>query len=128
VISKHVPRKRSAMSIAPLFPLGGAYCDVPDDATAFGGSRTPGIACNFAAVAPDPALLEADRQWVREVHDELLPYASGLGSYVNFMTDYETDRVRASYGAAKYARLARIKAVYDPANIFHRNPNINPSG
>ena len=70
----------------------------------------------------------ADRDWARQVWQDLLPYAPGTGSYVNFMNDYEADRVRASYGPAKYQRLAQVKAAYDPGNVFHRNPNINPAG
>ena len=58
----------------------------------------------------------------------LLPYSQGPGSYVNLMADYDADRVRASYGPAKYQRLAQIKAAYDPGNVFHRNANINPAG
>jgi len=45
-------------------------------------------------------------------------HAFGAGGYVNFMSEVDEDRVRASYGEAKYQRLARIKAQYDPDNVL----------
>ena len=128
VIADQLPRKSSPMSILPIFALDGAYHDVADDSTAFGGSRASKWLVNIAASAPDRDLLATDRAWVRGFWEALQPYASGSGSYVNFIADTDDEeRVRASYGAAKYDRLARIKAQYDPDNIFHKNANIKPA-
>src|SRR4051794_29278565 len=127
VITRCMPQKSSPMTMLPIFTLGGAYGRVPDDATAFGGSRSTQYIVNIAAFTDTPALLEADRAWVRSFWSELVPFAPGVGSYVNFMTEFEADRVRASYGAAKYDRLAGVKATYDPDNVFHLNANIMPA-
>jgi len=127
VIAEHLPRKQSPLSFMPIFVVDGAYSRVPDDATAFSGKRSTRWVVNIAAVCPDPAGLDGERQWVRDFWQALLPHAGNAGSYVNFMSEYEEDRVRAAYGAAKYDRLARIKAEYDPDNLFHLNANIKPA-
>jgi hypothetical protein len=127
VFAEYLPRKGSPRSTVPVFVLGGAYRRAGEDETAFGGRRSARFAVNIAAVCPTPALLPAERAWVREFWDAMRPHASGAGSYVNFMAEDEEDRVRAAYGAAKYARLARLKAQYDPDNVFHLNANVKPA-
>jgi FAD binding domain/Berberine and berberine like len=126
VIAAAVRAKRSPMSQLLLFPLGGAYGDVPDDATAFGGSRSAKYAVVIDAIVPDPQMLDHERQWARSTWDAVRPFAAGAGSYVNMMTEYEDDRVRATYGA-KYERLSQIKAMYDPGNVLRANANIRPA-
>lgn len=127
VITEHVPRKQSPGSVVLFYRLDNAYSKVPDDATAFSGSRAPGYAGFIIAVCPTPELLEHDREWARSLWAATIPVSRGIGSYVNAISDTGVDdRVRASYGA-KYDRLAAIKATYDPENIFHRNANIKPA-
>ena len=56
-----------------------------------------------------------------------MPAAGGAGSYVNFMSEFEEDRIIARYGVEKYQRLSRIKAECDPANLFYLDANIRPA-
>jgi FAD/FMN-containing dehydrogenase len=77
-------------------------------------------------VAPDPANAERLRDWTVGYWEALHPYSLGGGAYTNFLMDEGEDRVRASYGS-NYERLARIKAKYDPGNLFHVNQNIRPA-
>jgi len=126
VMAERLPQMTSTLSFVPMLHLSGAYSRVGDDETAFGGSRTPCWAVNIAAASDSPEVLAKDRAWVRSFWEALRPHAGGSGSYVNFMSEDDPDRVRSSYGQ-KYDRLARIKAVYDPDNVFHRNANIIPA-
>ncbi len=128
VITEHFPRRQSPLSFMPVFVLDGAYARVADDATAYSGQRSTRYCVNIAAVCPAPELYEADRPWVRSFWEALRPHAVGAGSYVNFMSEYDEDRVRAAYGPQKYQRLQRVKAEWDPENLFHLNANVRPAG
>jgi FAD/FMN-containing dehydrogenase len=125
-ILEHQAKKVSPLSFVPIFVLGGAYRRADDDATSFGGSRDIRYVVNVSATALSAADYEAERAWSRAYWSDLVEHAVGVGSYVNFMTEYEDDRVRNAYGP-KYDRLERIKAVYDPDNVFHLNANILPA-
>lgn len=126
VITKRVPEKTSPLSNVLFYRLDGGYSDVGEDDTAFAGGRSPRYAIFIVAISPMPELLPAERAWVRSFWDDLQPYTLGIGSYVNAMAENDFDRVKASYGEAKYGRLAKLKTEYDPGNVFHRNMNILP--
>ena len=127
VFVEHLPRKGSPLSLVLFYRLDGAYSEVPDEATAFSGGRSPRYAVFNIAVCPVPELLAADRAWVRSLWEALRPHSPQYGTYVNSITEVEEDRVRQAFGPEKYERLARIKAIYDPNNVFRRNPNIKPA-
>ncbi|WP_181779227.1 FAD-binding oxidoreductase [Pseudonocardia pini] len=116
---------RSPMSQVLAFPLGGALAAVPDDATAFGGDRS-GIALAIEGTGHDPSLDDAERDWVRDTWTALRPHARGAGGYVNLMSEVDDTVVGATYGP-KTARLAQVKAQYDPENVFRVNANIAPA-
>lgn len=127
VLTERFPQKSSPMSVIFMFHLAGAYCEVGEDDTAFGGGRSPRYNIFQVAVAPNPELGAADRAWVRGLHDALRPLAIGVGEgYVNDLGDFTDDQVRPAYGA-KYDRLAAIKGRYDPGNLLHLNANIKPA-
>jgi FAD/FMN-containing dehydrogenase len=128
VVTEHIPRKNSPMSVLLFYRLDGAYGGVAEDETAFSGGRSPRYGTFIVGLVPDADLLPPERGWVRDFWEALRPHAIGSGDgYINGTADFQADRVRESYGAAKYERLAKIKAEYDPGNIFHINANIAPA-
>ena len=126
VLTEHAARKSSPMSAVLMYRLDGAFSKMAEGDTAFGGGRSPRFCVFLIGFAPDPDLLAADRKWVRDLRDTLRPLAVDDG-YVNDLVEFEDDRVRSAYGSEKYTRLARVKAEYDPGNLFHLNANIKPA-
>jgi hypothetical protein len=78
----------------------------------------------IAAVHPDPGPMPQYREWVRAYWSALHPYSAG-GAYVNFLMDEGQQRIAASYGG-NFARVAAVKKMYDPSNLFRVNQNIQP--
>jgi FAD/FMN-containing dehydrogenase len=108
-----------------IIGLGGAIGDVPEDATAF-SNRGYLLWLNFAMSWDDPANDQDYIDRTRRVVGDLKPW-TGRGIYVNMLNFDEMDRVVEAFGGPeKYARLGRVKAQYDPENLFRMNYNITP--
>jgi FAD/FMN-containing dehydrogenase len=127
VILDWIPRKRFPLSFMPIFPLRGRYREVPDDATAFGSSRSSRWTLSMVGQGMDDETFAADRAWARNFYEAVRPFAPSAAAYLNFEADANEERVRASYGEEKYRRLADLKAVWDPDNVFRHNANIKPT-
>lgn len=126
-LAGRLPGRRSPHSQVLVMPLAGGFSGVPDDATAFGGGRSLRYVVAVECGADDRETFTHDRQWVRDTWNALRPAAVHDGAYVNLMAEFEGDSLRHTYGEAKFDRLRRIKAVYDPANVFRHNANIPPA-
>jgi hypothetical protein len=125
VVTRHFPDKQSPGSVVLFYRVDGVYSSVGDDETAFGGDRSPGWYVFNVALCPTAEVLPAEREWVRGLFSALAPHMV-TRTYVNAVDEDHGD-VAAAYGPEKYERLARIKAVYDPNNVFRRNANIKPA-
>ena len=107
--------------------LGGAVCRIGPDETAFAHRDVPYNLLILGAWEK-PEDDETNIVWARDTWRALQPYASE-GVYVNYLgqeADEGPERVRASYGQARYDRLAALKTRYDPHNLFRMNQNIKP--
>jgi FAD/FMN-containing dehydrogenase len=107
-----------------LFHLGGALAEFAEDDGAV-GNRDAVYACVSQAMWPEGGPAEANKEWVRTAWSTLKKYSTGE-NYVNFQTDDEPDERTAEAYRANLARLAEVKAIYDPENLFRVNRNIAP--
>jgi hypothetical protein len=122
ILCEFAPRKTSPLSVLLFYRLDGAYSDVADDETAFGGGRSPRFTGFFIGLTPTAEMLPAEREWIRSLWEALRPHMMAGGSYVNAV-EGTAEEAKDTYGA-KYQRLLAVKAAYDPDNVFHRNVNI----
>jgi FAD/FMN-containing dehydrogenase len=111
------------MTQVVIHQVHGAAARVAPDATAFA------LRSEHYAIANIGMWMgvggEAETTWAWRAKARMAPYAS-TGVYVNFIGEEGEQAVRDAY-KDNYARLAAIKAQYDPDNIFRRNQNIKPA-
>ncbi|MFI5170108.1 MAG: FAD-binding oxidoreductase [Vicinamibacterales bacterium] len=122
---EHAERILSPHSAVIVFQLGGAIADRPADHSAV-GNRDAAAVLNVAASWEKPEDDAANVEWARSTWRDMKRFSTG-GTYVNFLTEDEPeDRVAAAYGK-NLERLSRIKASWDPQNVFRMNKNIAPA-
>ena len=121
---KHGAQLPTLHSTMHLYPINGAAHKAGSNDTAW-SYRDALWSEVIVGVDPDPANKDRITAWARNYWEAVHPYGAG-GGYVNFMMEGEgEDRIRATY-RNNYARLAQIKARYDPNNFFRVNQNIRP--
>ena len=123
-IMNYLESSDASLRVAQLRVLGGAMARVPSDATAF-AHRVSKIMVNVAAFYDGLEDRPRREAWVEEFARSLRQ--SDVGAYVGFLAEEGEQRVRAAYPGATWDRLARIKAKYDPTNLFSQNQNVSPA-
>jgi FAD/FMN-containing dehydrogenase len=123
-VVSHYQTAPSPRAVMLWFPISGASARVAPDATAY--PHRTGIHSGVYSLWTDPAEDQPNIAWARDGWKLMQPLSTG-GVYVNELgLDESEDRVRGAYGI-NYGRLARLKAKYDPDNLFRLNANIPPA-
>ena len=110
-----------------LDACGGAINRVAADATAF-VHRDALFSAQYLAhwSASDTAsIVTANYSWMADTWQAMRPYASGA-AYQNYIDPNLANWQTAYYGA-NLPRLQRVKATYDPDNLFHFAQSIPPN-
>jgi FAD/FMN-containing dehydrogenase len=118
-------RVTSPLSQSVIFHLAGALNDHEDDDGAI-GNRDARYIGGFNATWPPGAPADPHVAWARNGWERIRPFSTG-GNYVNFqLADDDATRTADAYGK-NYQRLQRVKATWDPDNLFRVNRNIPPA-
>lgn len=102
----------------------GAVTRVPRHAMAF-PLRDPGYDLFVHATWNSDAARQDALAWMNSLLASVRPWQRGV--YVNNLGIESAEQTAAAYGE-NFERLTRIKAQYDPDNVFRSNHNIRPSG
>jgi FAD/FMN-containing dehydrogenase len=114
----------SSLSQILITHLGGTLRHAPTAGTSFGHRDAVHVLEIIAKWNDGPA--EPHAQWADEFLAAMRPFSTG-GVYVNFLGDEGRARIESAYEPGSLARLAQLKARYDPDNFFRANQNILPA-
>ena len=124
----HVSARRAPGELRTLdfMPWGGAYNRVAPDATAFPHRSERFLLKQEVAIAAGatPAERDAARDWLARSWALTHAYGAG-GAYVNF-PDPDLEDWADAYHGPNSERLLRVKAAYDPANVFRFHQSLEP--
>lgn len=118
------PDSDTTMWIAELRALGGAWDREPAVPNAVATRGLP-----YVLLGVEVAPLEEEQR----IKDSIAALLDGMAPWqgdrrlVNNLAPEEAADTMAIYGPERYQRLARIKKMYDPTNMFRINHNVVPA-
>ncbi|UYO96127.1 FAD-binding oxidoreductase [Microbacterium sp. M28] len=111
------------VSVVFLRSLGGAFGEIDQESTAFPAREATWFvmagAFDIPGLVDDEARTSILADWERIEQDRIAEYG-------NFAATERPAAVPGMFTSAAHARLAEIKRVWDPENLFRRNHNIVP--
>ena len=120
IIARHMPHSPSRVT-APVILYKGRP-ELPDGACATKGNFY--VACY--AQWDDPAMDQANKQWLIDMYEELQPL--GTGSYINELNqEGRSHRIREAYTPEGWKKLGALRRKWDPKGVFHTFYGLEPN-
>jgi FAD/FMN-containing dehydrogenase len=117
---------RPAGSVILIEAIRGAAHVEPAGGASF-GQRAANWNASALGIWDDPLEDDTNIAWARATAERLAIGSLTGAGYANYApVDESIERVRLAFGTERFARLAAIKARYDPGNRFRFNLNIAP--
>ncbi len=115
----------SPLSFSVIFHLAGVLNERDNDDGAV-GNRDARFISGFSGMWSPDAHGDEIVAAVRDGWERIRSFSTG-GNYINFqLADDDSTRTADAYGS-NYRRLQRVKAQFDPGNLFRVNRNITPA-
>lgn len=118
------PQSDGLVQFIELRHLGGALSRQTGAPNAV-GNRDAEFAVWIMSMGP-PTGGDPQHAYGEHVLAKIQPWSTGR-AYLNFSSDTSPEEVKEGYTPQEYARLRKVKSVYDPGNVFRLNHNIPPS-
>ena len=113
----------SPLIFAEVRHAGGAISRTATETAVF-GNRDAELLLSLVGAAPTPDAHAFLTSYIREMKGALQPALTG-GVYMNFLEGIESQqRLRDGLAPGGYERLARLKAAFDPENLFRYSFNV----
>jgi FAD/FMN-containing dehydrogenase len=114
----------SGANLIQFDSYGGAINRVPKDATAFAHRVGSLYSMQYLAYWTQAQDEEKSLKWIRDFYVAMRPYVSGA-AYSNYC-DVDLTNWQSAYYGSNFPRLVKVKAAYDPENIFQYAQSIPP--
>jgi FAD binding domain/Berberine and berberine like len=127
MLAKRAKSRPAPLTMVNTFLMGGAIADVDAEATAF-AEREPRYMVSLDGIWTDATDDAECVGWIRSTWDEVSEFGTG-GVYLNFTGlagEAPSAGVDSAFGR-NLGRLAEVKGMYDPENVFDLNNNIAPA-
>jgi len=128
IVIAQASRPAASLSRVMLRPLGGAMGRLDGDAMAL---TIPAAAWAYECLSLWPPVASLDKgniEWTRSICDALGPFSLAESHPGPAPGDADPAGLLAANDSGRYEKLQRVKARYDPEDIFRADPRIVPNG